>query len=168
MPVFALRALMEQDCKQFTTLVIDEAQDMLSGTMLDVLDALVVGGLNKGRWWLFCDRNNQASVFGVYEESALFRLIPIGVVSLLPTNRRNTIQIATDTEIKTLPQYPPVATVDGIPVKTDWYKKPNDQLRLGTQTRGLGDWGHRPGGTGDTDRFKPQTVLSQGLYNHNP
>ncbi len=130
MPEFALRALMEQDCKQFTTLVIDEAQDMLSGTMLDVLDALVVGGLNSGRWWLFCDRNNQASVFGVYEESALFRLIPIGVVSLLPTNRRNTIQIATDTEIKTLPQYPPAATVDGIPVKTDWYRKTDDQLRL--------------------------------------
>lgn len=130
MPEFALRALMEQDCKQYSTLVIDEAQDMLSGTMLDVLDALVVGGLRGGRWWLFCDRNNQASVFGVYEETALFRLIPIGVVSLLPTNRRNTIQIATDTEIKTLPQYPPAATVDGIPVKTDWYKKPSDQLRL--------------------------------------
>lgn len=130
MPEFALRALMEQDFAQYSTLVIDEAQDMLSVTMLDVLDALVIGGLKGGRWWLFLDRNNQASVFGVYEELALFRLIPLGVVSLLPTNRRNTIQIATDTEIKTLPQYPPAATVDGIPVKTEWYKKPADQLRL--------------------------------------
>jgi hypothetical protein len=130
MPEFALRALMEKDCKQYSTLVIDEAQDMLSRTMLDVLDALLVGGLSGGRWWLFLDRNNQASVFGVYEEIALFRLIPIGIVSLLPTNRRNTIQIATDTEIKTLPQYPPAATIDGIPVKTVWYQKPADQLRL--------------------------------------
>ncbi|XZE33750.1 NERD domain-containing protein [Pirellulaceae bacterium SH501] len=130
MPEFALRALMEKDCKQYSTLVIDEAQDMLSRTMLDVLDALLVGGLSGGRWWLFLDRNNQASVFGVYEEIALFRLIPIGIVSLLPTNRRNTIQIATDTEIKTLPQYPPAATIDGIPVKTVWYQKPSDQLRL--------------------------------------
>ena len=130
MPEFAFRALVEKSCKQYTTLVIDEAQDMLSETMLDVLDALVINGLQKGRWWLFLDRNNQASVFGAYEDSAFFKLIPIGIAALLPTNRRNTIQIATETEIKTLPQFPPAATVDGIPVKTDWYKKPNDQRKL--------------------------------------
>lgn len=130
MPEFALQALMTKDCQQYKSLVIDEAQDMLSRPMLDVLDALVVGGLKNGRWWFFCDRNNQASVFGVYEDEALFRLIPIGVAVLLPTNRRNTIQIATETEIKTLPQFPPAATVDGIPVKTDWYKKPADQRQL--------------------------------------
>lgn len=130
MPEYALQALMVKDCKQYQTLVIDEAQDMLSRPMLDVLDAMVVGGLNKGRWWFFCDRNNQASVFGVYEDEALFRLIPVGVVSLLPTNRRNTIQIAQETEIKTLPQFPPAATVDGIPVRTAWYKKVVDQRQL--------------------------------------
>ncbi len=130
MPEYALQALMEKDCKQYQTLVVDEAQDMLSRPMLDVLDAMLVGGLNNGRWWLFCDRNNQASVFGVYEDEALFRLIPIGVVSLLPTNRRNTIQIAQETEIKTLPMFPPAATVDGIPVQTHWYKKPVDQRQL--------------------------------------
>ncbi|QDV68101.1 Nuclease-related domain protein [Rosistilla carotiformis] len=130
MPEFALHALMTKNCPQYKSLVIDEAQDMLSRPMLDVLDALVVGGLKNGRWWFFCDRNNQASVFGVYEDEALFLLIPIGVAVLLPTNRRNTIQIATETEIKTLPQFPPAATVDGIPVKTDWYKKPADQRQL--------------------------------------
>ncbi|MEO1615585.1 MAG: NERD domain-containing protein [Planctomycetota bacterium] len=130
MPEYGLQALMEKDCKQYQTLVVDEAQDMLSRPMLDVLDAMVVGGLNSGRWWLFCDRNNQASVFGVCEDEALFRLIPIGVVALLPTNRRNTIQIAQETEIKTLPMFPPAATVDGIPVRTDWYKKATDQRQL--------------------------------------
>lgn len=130
MPEFALYALMEKDFKQYTTLVVDESQDMLSETMLDVLDALVLDGLGKGRWWLFCDRNNQASVFGVYEDAALFRLIPMGVVSVLPTNRRNTIQIATETEIKTLPQFPPAAIVDGIPVQTIWYKNLIEQRQL--------------------------------------
>lgn len=130
MPEFALQALMEKDCKQYESLVVDEAQDMLSRPMLDVLDALVVGGLNSGRWWFFCDRNNQASVFGVYEDEALFRLIPIGMVTLLTKNLRNTIQIANETVIKTLPQFPPAAMVDGIPVKTDWYKKPVDQRQL--------------------------------------
>jgi len=130
MPEYAFHALMEKECKQYQTLVIDEAQDMLSRPMLDVLDAILAGGLNKGRWWFFCDRNNQASVFGVYEDEALFRLIPIGVVALLPTNRRNTIQIAQETEIKALPQFPPAATIDGIPVRTGWYKKSADQQQL--------------------------------------
>lgn len=130
MPEFGPRAIMEKEVAQYTTLVIDEAQDMLSQPMLDVFDALVTGGLENGRWWIFCDRNNQASVFGVYEDAALFRLFPISVVALLPTNRRNTIPIATETEIKTLPQFPPKATVDGIPVQTDWYKKGSDQQQL--------------------------------------
>lgn len=130
MPEFALQALMEQEWRQYETLVIDEAQDILSRPMLDVLDALIVGGLTKGRWWLFLDRNNQASVFGVYEDEALFRLIPHGIVSLLPTNRRNTIEIAQETEIKTLPQFPPNATVNGVPVKTQWFKKASGQRQL--------------------------------------
>lgn len=130
MPEFGLLALMEKDCPPYTTLVIDEAQDMLSKPLLDVLDALVDRGLHNGRWWMFLDRNNQASVFGVYEEEALFRLMTLGVVAMLPTNRRNTIPIATETEIITLPQFPPAATVDGIPVQTDWYSKPAEQRKL--------------------------------------
>lgn len=50
MPEFGLLALMEKDCTQYTTLVVDEAQDMLSEPMLDVLDALVDRGLQNGRW----------------------------------------------------------------------------------------------------------------------
>ncbi len=130
MPEFGLLALMEKDCTPYTTLVIDEAQDMLSKPMLDVLDALVNKGLQNGRWWMFLDRNNQASVFGVYEEEALFRLMTLGVVAMLPTNRRNTIPIATETEIVTLPQFPPAAIVDGIAVQTDWYSKPVEQRQL--------------------------------------
>ena len=49
---------------------------------------------------------------------------------MLPTNRRNTIPIATETEIVTLPQFPPAATVDGIPVRTERYKKPIEQRQL--------------------------------------
>jgi hypothetical protein len=127
MPEFGLRALMEHDCKQYSTLVIDEAQDMMSQSMFDVIDALLERGLKEGRWWVFLDRNNQASVFGVYEEEALFRLMTLGIVAMLPTNRRNTIPIATETEIVTLPQFPPSATIDGIPVQTRWYRKADDQ-----------------------------------------
>lgn len=79
---------------------------------------------------MFLDQNNQASVFGAYEEEALFRLMTLGVVAMLPTNRRNTIPIATETEIVTLPQFPPAAIIDGIPVRTDWHSKPGEQHQL--------------------------------------
>lgn len=126
-PEFGFRALLETEFEPYAALVVDEAQDMLSMVMLDVLDGLVKKGLKEGRWWFFCDRNNQASVFGVYEDAALFRLMGLGHVSILPTNRRNTIPIANETEIVTRPQFPPHATVDGIPVKTRWYRKTSEQ-----------------------------------------
>lgn len=126
-PEYTSLAILDMDFSPFESLVIDEAQDMMSMGMLDCLDGLVKGGLNNGRWWVFCDINGQASVFGVYEEDALYRLIGLGHVVILPTNRRNTIPIATETEIITSPKFPAKATVDGIPVKTRWYSKSSEQ-----------------------------------------
>lgn len=126
-PEYAPLAILESGFSPYKSLVIDEAQDMMSMGMLDTLDGLVEGGLKEGRWWVFCDVNDQASVFGVYEEEALFRLMGLGQVVILPTNRRNTIPIAMETEIITRPKFPAKATVEGIPVKTKWYSKPTEQ-----------------------------------------
>jgi hypothetical protein len=126
MPRFATNAILEGTVQQYASLIIDEAQDLMSMEILDLLDPLVVGGFKQGRWWVFCDMNNQESVFGVFEQEALFRLMGFGKVSILPTNRRNTIPIANETEIVTRPKFPPRATVDGLPVKTRFYK-PSDQ-----------------------------------------
>jgi hypothetical protein len=65
---------METGVKPFRSLIIDEAQDMMTEELLDVLDAYVEGGLEAGRWWIFCDVNNQAAVFGAYDQGALTRL----------------------------------------------------------------------------------------------
>ncbi|MFN0019486.1 MAG: NERD domain-containing protein [Pirellulaceae bacterium] len=130
MPELGYRAMMEKECKRYATLIVDEAQDMLSQPMLDVMNEMLEKGLKDGRWWVFLDRNNQASVFGVYDDDAMFRLMTSGVVVMLTTNCRNTIPIATETEIVTLPQFPPSATIDGLPVQTRWYRKSDDQRQL--------------------------------------
>lgn len=130
MPRFATDALLENGVQPFSAVIIDEAQDMMSIEMLDLLDPLIDGGFDHGRWWVFCDQNNQAAVFGVFEMAAVFRLMGSGMVSVLHANRRNTIQIATETELMTLPKHAPRASVEGIPVKVRFYKGDRDQTRM--------------------------------------
>lgn len=122
-PEYAPLALIESTFRPFRTLVVDEAQDMMTQELLDVLDGYVEGGLESGRWWIFCDVNNQAAVFGTFDEQALNRLERFGTVSILPTNRRNTKPVAAETVMLTRPKIHAPAVVDGIPVKYSWYDK---------------------------------------------
>lgn len=126
-PEYAPLALIETEVKPFRTLIIDEAQDMMKQELLDVIDAFVEGGLEAGRWRMFCDVNNQAAVFGTFDEAVLFRLMNFSQVLILPTNRRNTKPIADETAMLTRPKVQAPATVDGIPVKYSWYDKPDIQ-----------------------------------------
>ena len=106
MPRFATNALLEGTVQEYASLIIDEAQDMMSNEMLDLLEPFLVGGFKQGRWWVFCDMNNQESVFGVFEQEALFRLMGFGMVSILPTNRRNTIPIANENRNRNATEVP--------------------------------------------------------------
>lgn len=92
-----------------------------------MLDSYVEGGLEAGRWWFFSDVNNQAAVFGAFEEVALSRLMDFGHVLILPTNWRNTKPIADETAMLTRPKVRAVAVLDGIPVRYSWYDKPEIQ-----------------------------------------
>lgn len=127
-PEYAPLALLENEITPYRTVIIDEAQDMMNQELLDVIDVYVEGGFEAGRWWVFCDINNQASVFGVFDENALFRLMDFGQVLILPTNRRNTKPVANETAMLTRPKIRTKATVDGIPVKYTWYETPKAQL----------------------------------------
>ncbi len=127
-PEYALLALLEAQIKPFKTLIIDEAQDMMTQELLDVLDAYVSGGLETGRWRIFCDVNNQASVFGTFDETALERLKRFGELSILVTNRRNTKPVADETTMLARPKIAAPATVSGIPVQYNWYAKPDAQV----------------------------------------
>ena len=120
-PEYALLALLETEVKPFKTLIVDEAQDMMTQGLLDVIDAYIEGGLEAGRWRVFCDVNNQAAVFGAFDQAALDRLLRYGHLSILATNRRNTKQVADETAMLTRPRVIAPATVSGIPVHYSWY-----------------------------------------------
>lgn len=133
-PEYASLALAEEGVRPFRTLIVDEAQDMMTQELVDVLDAYVEGGFEAGRWWVFCDVNNQAAVFGAFEEAALFRLMEFGQVVVLPTNRRNTRPIADETAMLSRPKVRAVSTVDGVPVRYGWYDRRDLQPSLLART----------------------------------
>ena len=62
LPEQTIEALIEHNppFEPFDTLIIDEVQDLLKVSYLDVLDLLVRGGLGSGRWRLFGDLEKQA------------------------------------------------------------------------------------------------------------
>ncbi|WP_327074502.1 NERD domain-containing protein [Kitasatospora purpeofusca] len=60
LPEAALEALIKRDEPPFDVLVIDEAQDLMRESYLDVLDFSVRGGLSAGRWLGFGDFTRQA------------------------------------------------------------------------------------------------------------
>jgi hypothetical protein len=59
LPDLSLGVLLEE-LPRFDALVVDEAQDLMLDSYLDVLDASVRGGLGSGRWLCFGDFTNQA------------------------------------------------------------------------------------------------------------
>ncbi|MEQ8790832.1 MAG: NERD domain-containing protein/DEAD/DEAH box helicase [Pirellulaceae bacterium] len=120
-PEFAQRAVLDSQPQQVRTLIVDEAQDMMTLDLFDILDACLEGGLKEGRWRVFCDVNNQASVFGRYEDDALERLLKLGQTAYLVTNRRNTIPVADETAMLTRPRIVAPALIAGVPVQYSWY-----------------------------------------------
>lgn len=59
LPLLATEKLLELDDAPFDELIVDEAQDILRDTYLDVLDMSLKGGLAAGRWRIFGDFEKQ-------------------------------------------------------------------------------------------------------------
>ncbi|MGW4795291.1 NERD domain-containing protein [Nonomuraea sp. NPDC004297] len=59
LPEHALEALLDEQ-PSYDALIIDEAQDLMLDTYLDVLDVSLRGGLGSGKWLFFGDFTNQA------------------------------------------------------------------------------------------------------------
>lgn len=61
LPELALHAMLSRPTSDlFDELIVDEAQDMLRGSYLDLLDLSLTGGLSAGRWRFFGDFEKQA------------------------------------------------------------------------------------------------------------
>ena len=88
----------------FDYIVIDEGQDLLITDAFDILDSLLVNGLNKGHWVMFLDPNqnifNQSADYDFAME--YLRDYSSPVVYTLNYNCRNTEQIALRTSALSL------------------------------------------------------------------
>ena len=80
---------------------MDEAQDMMTFGFLEVLSRRVKSGLEKGRWRIFMDSNNQIGVYGDYDEDAHQYLREHSTIQKLKTNCRNTPFIVKQTQLLT-------------------------------------------------------------------
>jgi hypothetical protein len=92
LPARALQVLRRTpDAQRFYEIILDEAQDLLRGRWLDVLDLSLRGGLAGGRWRAFGDLANQ-SLYEAPETSRdtwRERLAAHGVLAKLRDNCRN-------------------------------------------------------------------------------
>ncbi|RTY35398.1 DUF2075 domain-containing protein [Chlorobium phaeovibrioides] len=87
--------------RPFDILIVDEGQDFLDLGCLNVIDSIIPGGLDKGKWLFFMDRNNQGSIYRNYDPDALEYLKSAGIPFPLYDNCRNTKPIAVHTMLYT-------------------------------------------------------------------
>lgn len=79
---------------QFDALIVDEGQDLFTGKDMETLDRFLTGGLEKGRWAIFHDINNQADPCHTPEPEILPFLESQNPARVpLRTNCRNTLNI---------------------------------------------------------------------------
>ena len=99
------------DPPQWGAVVVDEAQDLLSGPASELLDLLIEGGWEDGRWRLFLDPVQD--VFSASHSDVVERVSVPGFRVRLSVNCRNTGPIARDTAIATGTPLSDTLTVHG-------------------------------------------------------
>lgn len=129
--LFVLEDIPEED--RFDLLIIDESQDLMTESYLDVFDSMLKGGLSNGKWVLFGDfcnqliyQNNPKKVLDILSAKSSFVRVPP-----LKTNCRNSKKIVfyNHTTTGCEKQLSPQGMVDGekvehyFPVKTRQVEK---------------------------------------------
>ena len=134
-PVYAAMAVREKfDFEPFDTLIIDEAQDLISPENLDFFDEILQGGLNGGKWAMFADFHRQAIYSKLRKDemlAALRQRAPHFTYCKLTHNCRNTKNIGEETASVSgfaKPPFRPTA-IDGVPVDYQFYADEADQIK---------------------------------------
>lgn len=110
-------------------LIVDEAQDSLTFAHLQLFDTVLRGGLEKGRWQVFFDPENQSGVYGDMDSDVVGYLEEcVPATPALQYNCRNTNLIVTRTGIMTgvsagIPQVTSREQVEVI-----WYASQHEQV----------------------------------------
>ncbi len=109
-------------------LIVDESQDLLQDTYLDVFDGLLDGGLAHGAWRFFLDPVQ--NIFDVMHAPAIQRLMAHEPAQFtLTVNCRNTQQIAVHTSLLSDVELPTVLQVEGEKIDQEWYSDDRDLRR---------------------------------------
>jgi hypothetical protein len=128
-------ALALAERQPYDVLVLDEAQDMLSASAVDVLNAWLRGGLADGRWAIFGDFERQAIFGGQTAEALKANLVqaaPQFTRAGLKVNCRNSRNIGQETALLSGFDAPPyrMGQVPGLPVDYRYYRSAEDQRRV--------------------------------------
>jgi hypothetical protein len=128
-PELALEALIMLDRFQsYDVLIVDEAQDLLLNSLVDVFDALLKGGLEHGQWMFFMDPYQD--VFEAVSPEGLERLLKVRVSQFsLSINCRNTRPIAVATSILSGVKCEETLRIDGPDVEHHWCRDKGHECR---------------------------------------
>lgn len=118
---------------QFDVLVLDEAQDLLNSEAIELLGALLKGGIAGGRWYVFGDFTRQCIYGGPTREARLQALNSAChnfARTNLRTNCRNSRRIGEETALLSGFSSPPykLGQVDGLPVDYRYWKNSREQV----------------------------------------
>lgn len=128
-PVLTVEALHALDLVDFyDALIIDEAQDLLLDTYLEVFDELLKDGLENGTWRIFLDHNQD--IFRGTSVPALKTVTDVRPASYrLTINCRNTRPIAIVNDLVTRVGGGETLHIDGPEVEHIWYRDRAHQRR---------------------------------------
>jgi hypothetical protein len=131
------------DPPQWDVLVVDEAQDLLTGPAADLLELVLQDGWTEGRWRLFLDPVQD--LFGASHTDVADRISTTGFRVRLTVNCRNSAPIARDTAIAIGGPFTDTLAVEGPDPTWLVYSDEREHRKLvGQQIREWLDRGLRP------------------------
>lgn len=143
-------------------LIVDEAQDLMQDSYLDVFDGLLDGGLHNGSWRLFVDPVQ--NIFDVMHAPGARRVMDHRPADFrLTVNCRNTQQIAVQTSLLAEVELAPILRVEGDQCEVIWYRDEADMRRqLVRYLNRLLSGGIGPG---DIVVLGPRRLENSSIYN---
>ncbi|MFE9887701.1 NERD domain-containing protein [Streptomyces scopuliridis] len=126
--VLPFERLDEVGNRTFDHLIVDEAQDLMTFDRLGILENLVSGGLDEGRWIFMLDQNNQVLRPDAYDIDAWEYLRPLGMpYGPMRRNCRNTVQIVKQVHRYTGADLGVASAGEGEPVRFDDAHTPQEE-----------------------------------------
>jgi len=137
LPAAALEKIKQGYVEKFDKIIIDEGQDIIRESYLDVLDGLLEGGMAGGKWEFYCDFERQNIFLEDVDSKKYLKLLEkYGRAQpfqyRLSRNCRNTKPIAAEISdiFKTQNNEVLNANLEGIPVQYREYESKQDQGRI--------------------------------------